>query len=112
MSTSNKRLAAREIILYFLVAINLIFLGLVLTGGISRIAGLLFSLPLLVIGIMNTRQRKHSLLRNYPLLGYFRYWLESIRPEIRQYFFESDLDGKPFNRRQRSIVYQRSKNEK
>src|SRR5690606_1320890 len=41
-----------------------------------------------------------------------RYFFESIRPEMRQYFWESDLDGKPFNRRQRSIVYQRAKNEK
>ena len=48
----------------------------------------------------------------FPLIGYVRYFLESIRPEIRQYFFESDLDGKPFSRRQRSIVYQRAKNEK
>src|SRR5690606_16004551 len=42
--------------------------------------------------------------------GYMRYFFESIRPEIRQYFFESDLDGKPFSRRQRSIVHQRAKN--
>ena len=61
---------------------------------------------------MNIRQKKHALLRNYPVIGYFRYFFESIRPEIRQYFFESDIDGKPFNRRQRSIVYQRAKNEK
>ncbi|HTN18816.1 MAG TPA: FMN-binding glutamate synthase family protein, partial [Chitinophagaceae bacterium] len=46
------------------------------------------------------------------VLGYFRYFFESIRPEMRQYFGESDLDGRPFNRRQRSIVYQRAKNVK
>ncbi len=67
-------------------------------------------LPLQAVYIHNIRQPKHSILRNYPLVGYLRYFFESIRPEIRQYFFESDLDGKPFSRRQRSIVYQRAKN--
>ena len=64
------------------------------------------------MAIFNVHQKNYALLRNFPLIGYLRYFFESIRPEIRQYFFESDLDGKPFNRRQRSIVYQRAKNEK
>lgn len=67
-------------------------------------------LPLTLLLVWNLNQRNHSLLRNYPILGYVRYGFESIRPEIRQYFIESDLDGKPFNRRQRSLVYQRAKN--
>lgn len=57
-------------------------------------------------------QPKHAVLRNYPIVGRMRYFFESIRPELRQYFFESDLDGKPFNRRQRSIVYQRAKDQR
>jgi len=73
---------------------------------------LLVTLPLLLLAILNIRQKRHALLRNFPVIGYLRYFFESIRPEIRQYFFESDLDGKPFNRRQRSIVYQRAKNDK
>lgn len=60
--------------------------------------------------LYNILQSRHSILRNYPIVGYLRYFFESFRPELRQYFFESDLDGKPFNRRQRSIVYQRAKN--
>lgn len=68
--------------------------------------------PLHLLYLANIRQGKHSILRNYPMVGYLRYLFESIRPEIRQYFFESDLDGKPFSRRQRSIVYQRAKNER
>src|SRR5690606_28583907 len=76
----------------------------------------LWSLPLIVflmvVATVNVRQRRHTILRNYPLLGYARYLFEAVRPEFRQYFFESDLDGKPFNRRQRSIVYQRAKNVK
>jgi glutamate synthase domain-containing protein 2 len=72
------------------------------------LAILLFGLS--VLYIYNITQIKHSILRNYPIVGYLRYFFESFRPEFRQYFFESDLDGKPFNRRQRSIVYQRAKN--
>ncbi len=71
---------------------------------------LVMIVPLHVLYLNNIRQAKHTLLRNYPILGYLRYILESVRPEFRQYFFESDLDGKPFSRRQRSIVYQRAKN--
>ncbi|WP_025605871.1 FMN-binding glutamate synthase family protein [Pontibacter actiniarum] len=73
---------------------------------------LLLLVPLHLVYLYNVRQARHSLLRNYPLLGYLRYFFESIRPEFRQYFFESDLDGKPFSRRQRSIVYQRAKNQR
>lgn len=73
---------------------------------------LLLTVPLLILAIANIRQKKHAILRNFPVIGYLRYFFEFIRPEIRQYFFESDLDGKPFNRRQRSIVYQRAKNER
>jgi glutamate synthase domain-containing protein 2 len=75
-------------------------------------AGLVLASLLLMIAVYHRLQTKHAVLRNFPLLGSLRYGFEKIRPEIRQYFFESDLDGKPFNRRQRSIVYQRAKNEK
>ena len=54
-------------------------------------------------------QKKHTILRNYPVLGHFRYLLESIRPEIQQYFIERFDDGTPFSREQRSVVYQRAK---
>ncbi len=74
--------------------------------------GLAFSVMLLGVAIYNIKQKKHSLLRNYPIVGYVRYLLEAIRPEMRQYFVESDTDGKPFSRRLRSLVYQRAKNVK
>jgi glutamate synthase domain-containing protein 2 len=73
---------------------------------------LMFTVPLLMLTMRDLAQRRHAIIRNFPLLGHLRYLFESIRPEMRQYFFESDLDGKPFNRRQRSVVYQRAKNEK
>lgn len=72
---------------------------------------LLIVLPiLLIVGIFNTIQKKHAILRNFPVLGYFRYLFEMIAPEIQQYFIERSTDGKPFSRNQRSLVYQRAKN--
>src|SRR5690606_39831976 len=66
--------------------------------------GLLLFIPLTVLAIVayDTFQNKHALRKNYPLIGRLRYLFESVRPELRQYFFEGELDGKPFNRRQRS----------
>ncbi|QYF95534.1 FMN-binding glutamate synthase family protein [Massilia sp. PAMC28688] len=64
---------------------------------------------LAVVGIADLLQKKRALRRNYPILSHFRYFLESIRPEIRQYFLEGDQEAAPFSRNQRSIVYQRAK---
>ena len=70
---------------------------------------LLAIIPLIALGIYDMLQTRHAVLRNFPVLGHFRYLLEAIRPEIYQYFIESDTEGKPFNRLQRSVVYQRAK---
>ncbi|WP_298396564.1 FMN-binding glutamate synthase family protein [Flavobacterium sp.] len=72
---------------------------------------LLIFLPLILMGFYDMFQSKKTIRRNFPLLGRMRYLLESLGPGVRQYFIETDLDGKPFNRLQRSIVYQRSKKE-
>ena len=61
------------------------------------------------IGTMDLFQTRHAVLRNYPLTAHIRFILEEIRPEIRQYFLESEKDGTPFSRDKRAIVYQRSK---
>ena len=61
------------------------------------------------VGIYDLQQKHHSILRNYPILGHMRFMLEFIRPEIRQYFIESETDATPFSRAQRSLVYSRSK---
>lgn len=61
------------------------------------------------LGILDVLQTRHTIKRNFPVLGRFRYILEAIRPEINQYFVESNTDGRPFNRNERSIVYQRAK---
>ncbi len=65
--------------------------------------------PLVLVGIYDITQKRHTILRNFPVIGHFRFMFEKISPEIHQYFIESDLDGRPFNRQQRSIVYQRAK---
>src|SRR5687768_12658932 len=64
---------------------------------------------LAIVGTVGLLQRKSTLRRNYPLLAHFRYGLESIGPEMRQYFIEADTDEVPFSRQQRALVYQRSK---
>jgi glutamate synthase domain-containing protein 2 len=65
---------------------------------------------LALLGTWDLLQRRTTLRRNYPILAHFRYFLESIGPEIRQYFIQSDMQEVPFSRQQRSLVYQRAKN--
>jgi len=112
MIRNSKQVSVRNMILIILVLLNAVILSKGFTTNEKWYWLLIISLPLLLIAVRDIFQKKHALIRNYPLIGHLRYLLESIRPELRQYFFESDLDGKPFNRRQRSIVYQRAKNEK
>ncbi|MEO8058810.1 MAG: FMN-binding glutamate synthase family protein [Burkholderiales bacterium] len=71
---------------------------------------LLFAL-LTALGFRDTQQTRHSVLRNYPVIGHLRFLLEFIRPEMRQYFIEGDNEAAPFSRQQRSLVYQRAKGE-
>ena len=74
-----------------------------------------YVLPVLVFaylvgtGFHDLWQSKRAVLRNYPVIGHMRFLLEFIRPEIRQYFIESDNEATPFSRAQRSLVYQRAK---
>lgn len=69
----------------------------------------LFFLSLVYIGTKDILQTRHSILRNYPIIGHFRFLLEEIRPEMRQYFFEDEKNGLPFSRDRRAIIYQRAK---
>ena len=62
-----------------------------------------------LLGISDYTQKKRAVLGNYPLLGRFRFIFESVRPELRQYFWESDTDELPYSRNQRAMVYQRAK---
>lgn len=73
---------------------------LVLTGIVLFFIGM---------GILDMMQIKHSIMRVFPVVGRLRYWMEDIRPKIYQYFVESDTDGRPINRIDRSTIYQRAK---
>ena len=64
---------------------------------------------LVAVGVFDLLQKRHSVLRNYPVIGHIRWLVEMIRPEIRQYLIESDTDATPFSRAQRSLVYRRAK---
>jgi glutamate synthase domain-containing protein 2 len=64
---------------------------------------------LTVVGVIDLIQKRHSIQRNYPVIGHIRWMAEMVRPELRQYLFESDEDAAPFSRSQRSLVYERSK---
>jgi glutamate synthase domain-containing protein 2 len=66
--------------------------------------------PLVLLGIYDYFQPKHSILRNYPLAGRMRFLLEGMGPELHQYLVENDTDGRPFDRDTRSVIYQRAKN--
>lgn len=70
---------------------------------------LVILIPYAVIGLYDMLTTKHNVLNNYPVLGHFRYMLEFVSPEIRQYFVETNESGRPFNRIIRSLVYSRAK---
>ncbi|NOS55657.1 MAG: FMN-binding glutamate synthase family protein [Cyclobacteriaceae bacterium] len=66
-------------------------------------------IPIIYIGVVDMIQTKQSIRRNFPVLGRLRYVFEDLRPKIQQYFVESDTDGAPINRNERSMIYQRAK---
>ena len=74
------------------------------------IYSLFLLIPYMVIGFFDILYKKKTILRNYPVVGHLRYFLEYFRPEIQQYFIESDSNGTPYSREIRSYVYQKAKN--
>ena len=66
-------------------------------------------LILCMVGLYDLQQSHHAILRNYPIIGHLRFMLEAIRPEMRQYFLESETEAAPFSRAQRTLVYTRAK---
>jgi len=97
-------------LLFIFLSVSLVLL----VGGLSRLFPEVIWLylllgPLVLMGWVDIFQKKHAIRRNFPVIGHFRYLLEEIRPEIQQYFIESNDDGMPFSREKRSVVYQRAK---
>lgn len=104
-SSANYRLLVLPRFSIFWLVIVLAIVGLFLANW------WLFAICLFLtgVGLHDITQKRHAVLRNYPIAGHIRFLLENFRPEIRQYFLESDEDEVPFSRQQRSIVYQRAK---
>lgn len=98
------KFVAGAIILFSLVAVGAIYWSL------HVLWALVILIPLLILGIGDMVQGKQAIRRNFPLAGRMRYVMEFLRPALQQYFIETDLSGRPFNRRMRSLVYQRAKN--
>jgi glutamate synthase domain-containing protein 2 len=97
---------------YTLVVLMTVLLLVLYLDGYSKLyvtIPLVVCIGLSVTGTIDLMQTRHSVLRNYPLTAHIRFILEEIRPEIRQYFLESEKDGTPFSRDKRAIVYQRAK---
>ncbi|WP_340540347.1 FMN-binding glutamate synthase family protein [Nocardioides sp. GXZ039] len=100
--------------LRFYVLGTLLFVGAMATlaatlGGPGWFLLLAVAVLLLAVGVYDLVQRKHSILRNYPVIGHIRFLMEEIRPELQQYFIERNFDGRPYDRNTRSSIYQRSK---
>jgi glutamate synthase domain-containing protein 2 len=111
MQTLLLPLNARFIVFTMVVFLTAFLLFEYISGN-SRfyiVVPLVLFIGLSVIGTVDLLQTRHAVLRNYPLTAHIRFILEEIRPEIRQYFLESEKDGTPFSRDKRALVYQRAK---
>lgn len=98
--------------LFFLAIFILLAIAAMIAASFGLIGWLILAaliIALMALGLYDLFQTKHSLLRNYPLLERMRYLLESIRPEIQQYFIERNTDGRPFDRDTRTLIYARAK---
>jgi glutamate synthase domain-containing protein 2 len=82
---------------------------LIVTGGVAWIVIAAIAALITLVGVYDLIQRRHSVLRNYPILGHARFLLESIRPELQQYFIERNTDGRPYDRDTRTGIYERAK---
>ena len=74
---------------------------------------LLAGLAIVLIAVIayDLLQRQHAILSNFPVIGHFRYWLEAVGPELRQYIVTDNNEERPFSRDQRRWVYASSKHE-
>ena len=97
-------------VFYVLTLLYLGMLAAVAPTYLEILWTLVIGAPLILLGLRDVFQKSQTVPRNFPIIGHLRYLLEEIRPELYQYFVESDTGGRPFNRLERSLVYQRAKN--
>jgi len=98
----------RHYFLILAIALPLIVIGLSFIWA-PILCLFLVLIPVIGLGLIDMFQTKHTIRRLYPFIGRFRYMLEAVRPEIQQYFVESDTSGAPVAREFRSLIYQRAK---
>lgn len=101
----------RQYFQIFTISAPLLIIGLSLIWK-PAIWGLVLITPVIGMGVFDMLQTKQTIRRLYPFFGRFRYLLESVRPEIQQYFVESDTSGTPIPREFRALVYQRAKGDR
>jgi glutamate synthase domain-containing protein 2 len=112
METLLLPFSPRFIVLTICAVVTVLLLGI---GIVDHKAFDIVLIPIIIfgaltlLGIRDLTQKSHAVLRNYPISAHMRFLLEEIRPEMRQYFFESEKDGMPFSRDTRALVYQRAK---
>src|SRR6187431_2067129 len=100
---------ARTKVFWLMVVLTIVFAVLTVVHSIWWLIGVVIGGVLVLIGIWDLLQTKHSILRNYPIVGHARFLLEDAGPELHQYLVEDDTGGRPFNRDTRSLIYQRAK---
>ena len=98
----------RKKFITLIIVFHLAILLLSITVHCGFLWVLLLSVPIAFMGIYDMFQKRHAIKRNFPILGRLRYVMEDLRPKIYQYFVESDNDGRPINRNERSTIYQRA----
>lgn len=108
LSFLNRNFALRNTTFYLALAGTLLSAIAFLSSGQGFFVLLVFA-GLTMVGIYDLQQERRAILRNYPIIGHIRFLLEFIRPEIRQYFIESETEAAPFSRAQRTLVYARAK---
>ncbi|WP_420135031.1 FMN-binding glutamate synthase family protein [Rhodopseudomonas sp.] len=114
MDTILLPFSPRFITLTICTVLTALFAAVAISDIDSDLFGLVVTLALvfaalMLLGLWDLVQKNHAVLRNYPISAHLRFLLEEIRPEMRQYFFESEKDGKPFSRDTRALIYQRAK---
>lgn len=82
----------------------------VLSYGLGTLIGIALMLVVFFLFVSDITQKKHGVLRNYPVIGHLRYFFEQLGEYFRQYFFSGDRDEMPFNRATRAWVYRLAKN--
>ena len=100
---------ARTKVFWLMVVLTIVFVVLTVVHSIWWLIGVVIARRPGAVGIWDLLQTKHSILRNYPIVGHARFLLEDAGPELHQYLVENDTDGRPFNRDTRSLMYQRAK---